>query len=66
MKVFISGATGVLGRRVVKSLFAGGHQVIGLTRSQANDDWLDQHGAEARKGDLFNQEQMTLKKITVS
>jgi nucleoside-diphosphate-sugar epimerase len=54
MKIFIAGATGVLGRRVVKQLLAGGHQVIGLSRSPANTVWLSQNGAEARPGDLFN------------
>lgn len=58
MRVFISGATGILGRRVVKLLTESGHQVVGLSRSQANTDWLNQHGAEARQGDLFNQEEI--------
>ncbi len=58
MKVFIAGATGVLGRRVVPLLAAGGHHVVGLSRSQANADWLTQHGAEARPGDLFDAAQM--------
>jgi len=58
MKVFIIGATGVLGRRVVKLLTANGHQVVGLSRSRKNADWLSQHGAEPRAGDLFNLEQV--------
>jgi len=58
MRVFISGATGVLGRRVVKLLRDNGHQAIGLSRSQANTDWLTQHGAEARLGNLFNLEEI--------
>jgi 2-alkyl-3-oxoalkanoate reductase len=58
MRVFISGATGVLGRRVVKLLVENGHQVVGLSRSQANTDWLQRHGAEARQGDLFNQQEI--------
>jgi 2-alkyl-3-oxoalkanoate reductase len=59
MRVFISGATGVLGRRVVKLLVENGHQVVGLSRSQANSEWLQRHGAEARQGDLFNREQVS-------
>jgi nucleoside-diphosphate-sugar epimerase len=58
MRVFISGATGILGRRVVNLLTKNGHQVVGLSRSQANTEWLNQHGAEARQGNLFNQEEI--------
>jgi nucleoside-diphosphate-sugar epimerase len=58
MRAFISGATGVLGRRVVRLLTANGHQVVGLSRSPANTNWLKQHGAEARRGDLFNPEEI--------
>lgn len=56
MKIFISGATGVLGRRVVRRLVEGDHTVIGLSRSPSNSDWLRNNGAEARSGDLFDQE----------
>ena len=58
MSVFIAGATGVLGRRVVQRLVEGGHQVIGLSRSEENSDWLKQNGAEPREGDLFNPDQL--------
>ena len=58
MKLFISGATGVLGKRVVNLLVGNNYNVVGLSRSKANTDWLTQKGVEARKGDLFNQEQM--------
>ncbi len=58
MKVFIAGATGVLGRRVVRRLVAGGHAVAGLSRSQLNADWLAQNGAEPKSGDLFNAAQV--------
>ena len=59
MKVFISGATGVLGRRVVKLLTTSGHQAVALSRSQAAGDWLKEHGAEARQGDLFNKDELS-------
>lgn len=58
MRVFISGATGVLGRRVVKLLKDRGHHVVGLSRSPRNVEWLAEHGAEARQGDLFNIDQV--------
>ncbi len=59
MKAFISGATGVLGRRVVAGLVAGGHQVVGLSRSQTNVDQLAGQGAEGRMGDLFDAEKLS-------
>lgn len=59
MKIFIAGATGVLGRRVVKELMANGHQVVGLSRSPQNRAWLSQHGAIPREADLFNPEQVS-------
>lgn len=58
MQLFISGATGVLGRRVVKLLTESGHRVVGLSRSKVDEDWLHTHGAEARQGNLFNQEEL--------
>jgi nucleoside-diphosphate-sugar epimerase len=36
MKIFVAGATGALGRRLVPMLVATGHDVHGLTRSEAN------------------------------
>jgi len=58
VKIFICGATGVLGRRVVQGLQQAGQQVVGLSRSPENTDWLEKHGADARAGDLFNLEQV--------
>lgn len=58
MKAFIAGATGVLGRRVVRMLISNGHEVVGLSRSSQNRDWLSQHGAVPREGSLFDREQL--------
>ncbi len=58
MRVFITGATGVLGRRVVPALIAKGHAVVALSRSDDNKEWITHHGAEARSGNLFDTHEM--------
>jgi hypothetical protein len=47
MKVFVAGASGAVGRRLVPQLVAGGHQVVATTRSEAKLDALRQLGAHA-------------------
>jgi nucleoside-diphosphate-sugar epimerase len=46
MRIFLAGATGALGTQLVPRLLAGGHQVIGTTRSAAKADALRAAGAE--------------------
>ncbi len=57
-KVFITGATGVLGKRVVKSLIDKDIQVVALSRSASNSSQLKQAGVEVVEGNLFDPEEM--------
>lgn len=54
MKIFIAGATGVLGIRLTKLLAARGDTVIGLTRSPDKRKMLEQLGASAVVGDALD------------
>ena len=54
MKVFIAGATGVLGRRLIRQLRERGHAVTGLARNASNEETIRSLGGEPRAGDLFD------------
>ncbi|QNE20683.1 SDR family oxidoreductase [Kribbella qitaiheensis] len=52
MRVFITGASGWIGSATVDELLAGGHEVVGLARSEASAAALEAKGAQVRRGDL--------------
>jgi len=54
MRVFLTGATGFIGSRVLRQLLAAGHEVVGLTRSQSGAAELAGAGASAYLGTLEN------------
>jgi len=52
MRIFVTGATGFIGSRLVPELIRAGHTVLGLTRSAAGAEALRAAGAEVQFGDL--------------
>jgi len=53
-RVFVSGATGVIGSRVVPQLIAAGHRVTAVARSPEKRAALERAGASAINVDLFD------------
>lgn len=47
MRIFVAGATGALGSRLIPLLVSAGHSVVGLSRTPAKADAIRQAGGEA-------------------
>jgi nucleoside-diphosphate-sugar epimerase len=54
MRVFVAGATGVIGRVLVPQLREAGHEVVGMTRSEERAAELRDQGVEAAVCDAFD------------
>jgi nucleoside-diphosphate-sugar epimerase len=54
MRVFVAGATGVIGTQLVAQLAAAGHDVIAMTRSSAKSDMLGALGARPVVADALD------------
>ena len=54
MRAFVAGATGALGRTLVRQMVADGHEVVGLARSDRNEATLRGLGARPVRADIFD------------
>ena len=54
MKILLAGATGAIGRPLIRCLKENGHTVFGLVRSSDSDSALVEMGAEAVTGDALD------------
>jgi nucleoside-diphosphate-sugar epimerase len=54
MKIFVAGATGTLGRPVVRTLLAHGHDVVGMTRTAEGARRIEGAGAKAVIADALD------------
>jgi nucleoside-diphosphate-sugar epimerase len=52
MRIFVTGAPGFIGSALIPQLLQAGHQVLGLTRSEAGAKTLRAAGAEVKHGNI--------------
>ena len=54
MKIFVAGASGVIGKRLLPKLIEAGHQVTAMSRTAKNAEGIKAMGAHFVMGDAFN------------
>jgi nucleoside-diphosphate-sugar epimerase len=58
VRVLLAGASGAVGTPLTRQLLSAGHEVVGITRSQANAERLRHAGAEAVVADVMDRESL--------
>lgn len=58
MRIFLTGATGFVGSRIIPELLAAGHEVVGLTRSESGRHQLEAAGARPHFGIIEDPESL--------
>ena len=58
MKVLVAGATGAMGKQLLPRLVADGHDVVGITRSEAKLDLVRELGATGVVADVLDPDQV--------
>jgi nucleoside-diphosphate-sugar epimerase len=58
MRVLLAGASGAVGTPLTRQLIAAGHEVVGITRSQANAERLRTPGAQAVVADVMDRKNL--------
>ncbi|MFX3634397.1 MAG: NAD-dependent epimerase/dehydratase family protein [Candidatus Pristimantibacillus sp.] len=56
MRIFVAGATGVVGRLLVPKLIHEGHEVIGMTHRRENKEMIEKMGAQSVIVDIFDRD----------
>jgi nucleoside-diphosphate-sugar epimerase len=56
MRIFLTGATGFVGSRIIPELLAAGHEVVGLTRSEGGRRQLEAAGVSPHFGTIENRQ----------
>ena len=59
MKVFVAGATGAIGRPLVRQLLEAGHEVSAITRSERRATSLREQGVDAHVGDALDRPRLS-------
>ena len=59
MRIFLAGATGLIGIRLLRSMLADGHAVAGMTRTPGKIDGLRADGATPVLCDVFDRESLS-------